>query len=85
MQLPLHRALKCRARTRSGQLCQAPAMRNGRCRMHGGSSPGAPNGNKNAFMHGRYTAEALANRREIATLLRTMSEGYGGGGINCVS
>jgi hypothetical protein len=35
-------------------------------------SPGAPKGNKNAFKHGRYTAEAVANRREIATLLRTM-------------
>jgi hypothetical protein len=25
--------------------------------MHGGLSPGAPKGNKNAFKHGRYTAE----------------------------
>ena len=47
-------------------------MPNGRCRMHGGMSPGAPKGNKNAFKHGRYTAEAIANRREIATLLRAM-------------
>ena len=42
-------------------------------RMHGGTSPGAPKGNKNAFKHGRYTAEAIANRREIATLLRAMN------------
>jgi len=48
-------------------------MPNGRCRMHGGMSPGAPKGNKNAFKHGRYTAEAIANRREIATLLRAMN------------
>jgi uncharacterized protein YjcR len=47
-------------------------MPNGRCRMHGGRSPGAPRGNKNAYKHGRYTAEAIANRREIATLLRVM-------------
>jgi len=40
--------------------------------MHGGKSPGAPNGNKNAFKHGLYAAEAIVNRREIATLLRTM-------------
>ena len=72
MQFPLHRALKCRARTRSGQPCRAPAMPNGRCRMHGGTSPGAPKGNKNALKHGRYTAEEIANRREIAALLRTM-------------
>src|SRR4030081_358289 len=70
MQLHMHRASKCRARTRSGQSCQSPAMPNGRCRMHGGMSPGAPKGNKNAFKHGRYTAEEIANRREIAKLLR---------------
>jgi hypothetical protein len=40
--------------------------------MHGGLSPDAPKGNKNAFKHGSYTAEAIADRREIATLLRTM-------------
>jgi hypothetical protein len=47
-------------------------MPNGRCRMHGGLSPGAPKGNKNALKHGRYTADAVANRREIATLLRAI-------------
>src|ERR1700730_9140958 len=26
--------------------------------MHGGPSPGAPKGNKNALKHGRYTADA---------------------------
>ena len=51
--------------------CQSPAMKNGRCRMHGGTSPGAPKGNKNALKHGRYTAEAIARRREIAELIRT--------------
>jgi hypothetical protein len=49
---------------------EASAMPNGRCRMHGGMSPGAPEGNKNAFKHGHYTAEAIATRREIAKLLR---------------
>jgi hypothetical protein len=48
-------------------------MLNGRCRMHGGSSTGAPKANKNALKHGRYTAEAIANRREIAALLRKMN------------
>jgi hypothetical protein len=47
-------------------------MPNGRCRMHGGLSPGAPNGNRNAFKHGRYAAEAIASRREVAALLRAM-------------
>ena len=45
-------------------------MPNGRCRMHGGLSPGAPKGNKNALKHGDYTAEAITRRRKIAKLLR---------------
>jgi hypothetical protein len=47
-------------------------MPNGRCRLHGGLSPGPPKGNKNALKHGRYTAEALASRSEIAALIRAM-------------
>ena len=47
-------------------------MTNGRCRMHGGKSPGDPKGNRNAFKHGRFTAEAISNRREIAALLRNI-------------
>jgi hypothetical protein len=45
-------------------------MPNGRCRMHGGPSPGAPKGNKNAFKHGLYTAEAIAGRRTVSKLMR---------------
>ncbi len=47
-------------------------MPNGRCRLHGGLSPGAPKGNRNALKHGRYTAEAVAGRREVAALIRAM-------------
>jgi hypothetical protein len=71
MHLPMHQAPRCRARTRHGSPCRSPAMKNGRCRMHGGPSPGAPKGNKNALKHGRYTAEAIAWRRSIAELIRT--------------
>ena len=70
-QLPMHLSQRCGARTRSGSLCQSPAMPNGRCRMHGGKSPGAPKGNKNALKHGRYTVEAITFRRSIAELIRT--------------
>lgn len=70
----MHRNLRCGAKTRSGSPCRAPAMANGRCRMHGGGSPGAPKGNRNALKHGRYTAEATAERREIAALIRAMRE-----------
>jgi uncharacterized protein YjcR len=47
-------------------------MPNGRCRMHGGMSTGAPKGNKNALKHGRYTAEAIARRRQISALMRAI-------------
>jgi hypothetical protein len=40
--------------------------------MHGGPSPGAPKGNRNAWKHGRYTAEAIDRHRELAALLRAM-------------
>lgn len=67
--LPMHLSPRCGARTRTAQ---SPAMPNGRCRMHGGKSPGAPKGNKNALKHGSYTAEAIARRREVEVLLRAM-------------
>lgn len=81
--LPMHLSPRCGARTRNGHPCRSPAMTNGRCRMHGGKSPGAPLGNSFARKHGRYSAEAFARRRELATLLRNMREllaevnGYG--------
>ncbi|WP_282522646.1 HGGxSTG domain-containing protein [Bradyrhizobium sp. Arg816] len=70
----MRQAPRCGARTRSGKPCQAPGMPNGRCRMHGGPSPGAPKGNKNAFKHGYYSTRAMLQRREIAALIREMRE-----------
>lgn len=40
--------------------------------MHGGKSPGPPIGNANARKHGVYTADAIAERRELAALIRSM-------------
>ena len=37
--------------------------------MHGGKSPGAPKGNRNAWKHGRYSAEAIAMRQLVRQLL----------------
>ena len=45
----------CGARTRNGAPCRALAMRNGRCRMHGGASTG------------RKTAEGIERHREAVT------------------
>jgi hypothetical protein len=47
-------------------------LRQAQDRLHGGMSPGAPRGNKNAFKHGRYMADAIEGRREISGLLRAM-------------
>jgi glucans biosynthesis protein len=41
--------------------------------MHGAGG-GAPNGNRNAYKHGLYTAEARAERRAIRALLRESGE-----------
>jgi uncharacterized protein YjcR len=42
--------------------------------MHGGTSPGAPKGNRNAWKHGHYSAEAIALRRLIRRLLSDAAE-----------
>ena len=39
--------------------------------MHGGKSLGAPKGNRNAWMHGHYSAEVIALRRLMRRLCRT--------------
>jgi hypothetical protein len=46
--------------------------------MHGGGerSGGQPD-NRNALRHGRYTAEAIARRREVAALLRACRDQLG--------
>lgn len=68
-------APRCGARTRQGVPCKAPAMANGRCRMHGGKSTGPRTPQRLAALrkahlkHGRYTAETVAFRRCLCTFL----------------
>lgn len=49
-------AEKCGAECKDGTPCEAYAMENGRCRMHGGATDdgGAPEGNKNAVTTGEH-------------------------------
>jgi hypothetical protein len=70
MQLPVHLAPRCKARSkRSGKPCRSPAVRGFKvCRMHGGG--GAPIGNRNALKHGQFTYEAIAMRHELGDLVR---------------
>ena len=62
---------RCGARTRGGEPCRCPAMPNGKCRIHGGLSPGAPHGAANGrFTDGYWTREAVEERRFIRSLLK---------------
>ena len=63
--------LRCGAKTRSGAPCRCPAMPNGKCRLHGGLSPGAPHGAANGrYVDGYWTSEAVEERRFIRFLLK---------------
>jgi hypothetical protein len=66
----------CGARTRAGRPCKAPAMPNGRCRMHGGPSTGPRTPEGLARLRaartrtGLHTADMVALRRALAILSR---------------
>jgi uncharacterized protein YjcR len=72
---PMNQARRCRAKSkRSGKPCRAPAVKGCTvCRMHGAGG-GAPQSNRNALRHGRYTAQAIAERQGIRALLRESRE-----------
>jgi hypothetical protein len=71
-------APRCGASTRSGDCCRQPAMRNGRCRMHGGLSTGPRTAEGRARcaaarrIHGFHSAEMVALRRAGAACCRRM-------------
>jgi hypothetical protein len=71
-------ASRCGARTRGGGRCHQPAMKNGRCRMHGGLSTGprTPAGRARCAAarrtHGFYAAETVALRREASSRIRRL-------------
>jgi len=71
-------APRCGAHTRSGECCRQPAMKNGRCRMHGGLSTGPRTAEGRARCaaarrsHGFYAAEMVALRRAGAAYCRRM-------------
>lgn len=64
-------APRCGAKTRKGTPCKGPAVcGKKRCRMHGGTNPGAPRGNKNRLAHGFFTVEAMENRKRARQIAR---------------
>ena len=61
----------CGAKTRAGGRCRQPAMKNGRCRLHGGKSlSGIQHGR---YKHGRNTRAAIEERRQLNRLLREVT------------
>jgi hypothetical protein len=72
----MHAAPRCKARSkRTGEPCRAPAVTGWRvCRMHGAGG-GAPRGERHGqFRHGRYTREAIAERRAARALVKKARE-----------
>lgn len=71
-----HALSRCGAKTRKGNSCNNWGMPNGRCRMHGGKSTGAKTQEglerirKARTKHGRYSAEAIKERRLMRNFLR---------------
>jgi len=72
-------APRCGARTRAGCACRQPAMKNGRCRLHGGKSTGArtAEGRHRArtarLVHGRRTAALIGARSAAAAIGRRLA------------
>lgn len=62
----------CGAKTRKGGPCRQPAMKNGRCRLHGGKSKSGKDHGR--YRHGKFTKDALEFRRHIVALLREAKE-----------
>jgi hypothetical protein len=57
------------------QIVPIPCDANGRCRLHGGASPGASRGDgQRMFKHGLRSIEVLEHRRKMRRIRREMHE-----------
>lgn len=66
---------RCGAMNRKGAACRNPAMKNGRCRNHGGLSTGAPKGNTNGYRHGFYYNVLNEEEKELLIAARAVGSG----------
>lgn len=74
----LAKAPRCLAKTRKGTECQSPAVKGRkRCRMHGGTNPGAPKGNRSAWKHGSRSAKAEEAARYLKAMARLVRDELG--------
>jgi len=67
----------CNAKSkRTGKLCRQPAMKNRKCRLHGGKSTGAKthkgklNQKRAVTKHGFYSKEAILERKKTKEYIR---------------
>ena len=61
---PIHMSPRCGAYARTtGNPCKSPAMKNGRCRMHGGKTP---------IKHGLRSKAFIKKSLEIKMLIATL-------------
>lgn len=71
-------APRCGAKTRAGTPCRAAAMKNGRCRLHGGKSTGPKTAEgierirASRTKHCRYSQASIARRREAREAIRAL-------------
>ncbi|MCP3679709.1 MAG: hypothetical protein GY782_05365 [Gammaproteobacteria bacterium] len=76
-----HSVPRCTAKSkRTGNLCRQPAMKNGKCRFHGGKSTSAKTveGKRRRdtarLTHGYYSKESKEERRQMRTALNMMCD-----------
>lgn len=67
---------RCQATAKStGQRCCQAAMKGKRvCYIHGGKSPGAPKGNKNAARHGLYSKEVAELMKQARMTIKNADD-----------
>ena len=67
-----NRSPRCLAHNRKGFPCRRPATRGlNRCHLHGGAlGSGAPKGNRNRWVHGRYSRGSQRLSARICDLLK---------------
>ena len=73
-------APRCGAKTRKGPPCRGPAMKNGRCRMHGGKSTGPrtlqglERSRKANWKHGYHSRRAIGERKLMQQFMKGCKE-----------
>jgi hypothetical protein len=76
----LSKVKRCGAKTRRGTACQCPAMKNGRCRLHGGLSTGPKTAagieaiRRARTKHGYYSKAAIEERQQSRAEMRALRQ-----------